>query len=65
MAFNRSGVTGAVPLDISKALALTGLLHKLRSYGISGHCASFLRSYGISGHYGIVLLFLSSILHAS
>ena len=38
-AFDRSGVTQAVVLDISKAfdrLWHAGLLHKLRSYGISG-----------------------------
>ena len=39
-AFNRSGATRAVALDISKAFDRvwhTGLLHKLKSYGISGH----------------------------
>ena len=38
-AFNRSGATQAVALDISKAFDRVwhaGLLHKLRSYGISG-----------------------------
>ena len=38
-AFNRSGATRAVALDISKAFDRVwhaGLLHKLRSYGISG-----------------------------
>ena len=38
-AFNRSGATGAVALDISKALDMVwhaGLPHKLKSYGISG-----------------------------
>ena len=38
-AFNRSGATRAVALDISKAfdrVRHAGLLHKLRSYGISG-----------------------------
>ena len=37
--FNRSGATQAVALDISKAFGrvwYTGLLHKLKSYGISG-----------------------------
>ena len=37
--FNRSGATGAVALDISKAfdrVCHVGLLHKLNSYGISG-----------------------------
>ena len=39
-AFNRSGATRTVALDISKAFDRvwhTGLLHKLKSYGISGH----------------------------
>ena len=39
-AFNRSGATRAVALDISKALARVlhaGLLHKLKSYGILSH----------------------------
>ena len=38
-AFNRSGATRAVALDISKAFDrvwYTGLLHKLKAYGISG-----------------------------
>ena len=38
-AFNRSGATPAVALDISKAFGRVwhaGLLHKLKSYGISG-----------------------------
>ena len=38
-AFNRSGATRAVALDISKAFDRvwhTGLLHKFKSYGISG-----------------------------
>ena len=38
-AFNRSGATRAVALDIPKALDRVwhdGLLHKLKSYGISG-----------------------------
>ena len=37
-AFNRSGPTGAVPLNKSKALDRVwhaGLLHKIKSYGIS------------------------------
>ena len=48
-AFNRSGVTRAVPLDISKAFDRVwhaGLFHKLGSYGILGqvfgHISSFL-----------------------
>ena len=38
-AFNRSGATGAVALDISKAFERVwhaGLLHKLKPYGILG-----------------------------
>ena len=38
-AFNKSGATQAVALDISKAFDMVwhaGLLHKLKSYGISG-----------------------------
>ena len=38
-AFNKSGATGAVALDISKAFDRVwhaGLLHKLKCYGISG-----------------------------
>ena len=38
-AFSRSGATGAVSVDISKAFDRVwhaGLLHKLNSYGISG-----------------------------
>ena len=38
-AFNKSGATGTVALDISKAFDRfwhAGLLHKLKSYGISG-----------------------------
>ena len=48
-AFNRSGATGAVALDISKALDRVwhaGLLHKLKAYEISdqifGRISSFL-----------------------
>ena len=39
-AFTRSGATQAIALNISKAFNRvwhTGLLHKLKSYGISGH----------------------------
>ena len=42
--FNRSGLTRAVVLDISKAFDKVwqaGLLHKLKSYGISGHDFDF------------------------
>ena len=40
MAFDRSGATQAVVHDISKAFDRVwhdGLLHKLKSYGFSGH----------------------------
>ena len=49
-AFNRSGATRAVALDISKAFDRvwnSGLLHKLKYYGISGQIfglISFIRS---------------------
>ena len=49
--FNRSGATRAVALDISKAFDRVwhaGLLHKRKSYGISGHIL------------GLFLLFLSN-----
>ena len=39
-AFNRTGTTRVVALDVSKAFDKVwhaGLLHKLKSYGISGH----------------------------
>ena len=44
-AFNRSGATRAVALDISKAFDRVwhaGLLHKLKSYGISGQVFGFI-----------------------
>ena len=47
-AFNRSGGTRAVALDISKAFDRVwqaGLLHKLRSYGISGQIFSLISSF--------------------
>ena len=46
-AFNRSGATGAVALDISKAFDRiwhAGLLHKLTSYGISGQIFGIISS---------------------
>ena len=48
MAFNRSGATRLVVLDISKALDRVwhaGLLHKLRSYGISGQIFGLISSF--------------------
>ena len=47
-AFNRSGATRAVALDISKAFDRVwqaGLLHKLKSYGISGHIFGLISSF--------------------
>ena len=47
-AFNRSGDTRAVALDISKAFDRVwhvGLLHKLKSYGISGQIFSLISSF--------------------
>ena len=46
--FNRSGATRAVALDISKAFDRVwhaGLLHKLRSYGISGRIFGLISSF--------------------
>ena len=47
-AFNRSGATRAVALDISKAFDRVwhaGLLHKLRSSGIFGHIFDLISSF--------------------
>ena len=47
-AFNRSGATRAVALDISKAfdrVCHAGLLHKLKSYGISGQIFGLISSF--------------------
>ena len=47
-AFNRYGATRAVALDISKAFDRVwhaGLLHKLKSYGISGQIFGFISSF--------------------
>ena len=47
-AFNRSGATRAVALDISKAFNRAwhaGLLHKLRYYGISGQIFGLISSF--------------------
>ena len=46
--FNRSGTTRAVSLDISKAFDRVwhaGLLHKLKSYGISGQIFGLISSF--------------------
>ena len=47
-AFNRSGAARAVALDISKAFDRVwhaGLLHKLKSYGISGQIFGLISSF--------------------
>ena len=47
-AFNRSGATRAVPLDISKAFDRVwhdGLLHKLKSYRISGQIFALISAF--------------------
>ena len=47
-AFNRSGATRVVALDISKAFDrvwYAGLLHKLKSYGISGQIFGLISSF--------------------
>ena len=47
-AFNRTGATRAVALDISKAFDRVwhaGLLHKLKSYGISGQIFGLISSF--------------------
>ena len=47
-AFNRSGATRAVALDISKAFDRVwhaGLLYKLKSYGISGQIFALISSF--------------------
>ena len=57
-AFNRSGATRAVALDISKAFDRVwhaGLLHKLKSYGISGKIFGLISSFLISRRLRVVL----------
>ena len=47
-AFNRPGATRTVALDISKAVHRVwhaGLLHKLKSYGISGQIFGLVSSF--------------------
>ena len=47
-AFNKSGATGAVALDISKAFDRfwhAGLLHKLKSYRFSGQIFGLISSF--------------------
>ena len=49
-AFNRSGATLAVVLDIFKTFGITGLLHKLKFYGISGQIFGLISSFLIGRH---------------
>ena len=56
--FNRSGATRAVALDIFKAFDRVwhaGLLHKLKSYGISGQVFSLISSFLSNGRFRVVL----------
>ena len=49
-AFNRSGATRAVALDTSKAFASVwdaGLLHKLKSHGISGQIFDLISFFSV------------------
>ena len=57
-AFNRSGATQAVALDISKAFDRVwhaGLLHKLKSYGISDQIFSLISSFLSNRRFRVVL----------
>ena len=57
-AFNRSGATRAVALDISKAfdkVLHTGLFHKLKSYGISGQIFCLISSFLSNRQFRVVL----------
>ena len=57
-AFNRSGAAQAMALDISKAFDMVwhaGLLHKLKSYGISGLIFSLISSFLSSRRLQVVL----------
>ena len=62
-AFNRSGATQAVALDISKAFDRVwhvGLLHKLKSYGISGQIFGLISSFLSNRRLRVVLYGTSS-----
>ena len=57
-AFNRSGATRAVALDISKAFDRmwhAGLLHKFKSYGISGQIFGLVSSFLSNRWFRVVL----------
>ena len=57
-AFNRSGATRAAALDISKAfdrVRHAGLLHKRKSYGISGQVFGLISSYLSNGELWVIL----------
>ena len=57
-AINRFGATRAVALDISKAFDRiwhADLLHKLRSYGISGHIFNLISAFLSNGRLRVVL----------
>ena len=57
-AFNRSGATPAVALDISKAFDsvwCAGLLHKLKSYGTSGQIFGLISSFFSNRQLQVVL----------
>ena len=57
-AFNRSGATRAVELAISKAFDRVwhaGLLHKLKSYGISGQILGLISSFLSNTRFRVVL----------
>ena len=56
--FNRCGATGAVALDISKAVnkvCHAGILHKLKSYGISVQIFGLISSFLSNTWPGVVL----------
>ena len=57
-AFNKSGATRAVALDISKAferVCYAGLLHKLKSYGISGKIFDLILSFLSNRQFWVIL----------
>ena len=54
-AFNRYGATRSAALDISKAFNRVwhaGLLHKLKSYGISGQIYDLISLFSVIGSFG-------------